>query len=55
MIDADKRDLDQIDDLMQRLVSKLQLVGVNYKDVKKVEDVCYDILYEIEQSVQGIS
>lgn len=40
-----KQDITVIDDLMQKLIVKLQLKGI---DTKKFEDVCYDILYDVE-------
>lgn len=54
MIKAGETELNQVDDLMQKLISKLQIINVDSKDIKRLEDVCYDILYEIEQHVQGI-
>ena len=44
-----KQDIIVIDDLMQKLVSKLQLEGI---DTKKLEDICYDILYNAECKVE---
>ncbi len=44
-----KQDITVIDDLMQKLISKLQLKGI---DTKKLEDVCYDILYDAECKVE---
>lgn len=45
-----KQDVTVIDDLMQKLIVKLQLKGI---DTKKLEDVCYDILYDVERRVEG--
>lgn len=44
-----KQDVTVIDDLMQKLIVKLQLKGI---DTKKLEDVCYDILYNVECKVE---
>lgn len=44
-----KQDITVINDLMQKLIVKLQLRGI---DTKKLEDVCYDILYNIECKVE---
>jgi ribosomal protein S10 len=45
-----KQDITVIDDLMQKLIVKLQLKGI---DTKKLEDVCYDILYNAECKAEG--
>lgn len=44
-----KQDITVIDDLMQKLIVKLQLKGI---DTKKFEDVCYDILYDVERKAE---
>lgn len=40
-----KDDIQELDDRMQKLIAKVQLLGF---DSKKLEDICYDILSEAE-------
>lgn len=40
-----KEDIQELDDRMQKLIAKVQLLGL---DSKKLEDVCYDVLSEAE-------
>lgn len=41
-----KDDVQVVDDLMQKLISKLHLLGIK---TDRLEDVCYDVLYEVEK------
>ena len=40
-------DVHILDDMMQKLIAKVQLLGF---DSKKLDDVCYDILYQAEKA-----
>lgn len=48
-----KHDIDILDDLMQKLISKLQLLGMS-KEAEKLDSVCYDILYKAECKAEGM-
>lgn len=48
-----REDIDELDTLMQGVISKLQLLGMT-SDSEKLEDLCYDILYKAERRAEGI-